>query len=399
VASAGSGSTTIQDNAVDGTDISLASEAAGDIMYFDGTDWIRLAKGTAGQVLEMNSGATAPEWDTDDSGATPGGLTTQLQYNNASTLDGASGIMVDSTETNLTVTGSIVVGSGGILSTGAVVAASFSGSGTAADSRMDLPDDDETHYFGIQANDTTTTSVNLIGPAAPFNGIPKYAVSSTTNFTMSAASAGSDYVAPSTTITIAGTANEITSSAGAQDLSASRTWTLSLPSSIDLGGKTLEIPNGNDPDVSVEGQFAWDANGDYLRMYDGTRQVALGRAIEVIHVTVIAPNDLADAQRDAFLFWSNESGMSFVVTGWKGWSGTDDTTLNIEEVDADGVSNNATVDAVELATGSGPYTGSDTTITAATIENGHMLALDFDDTDAPTYVKFTIYGYYSADVN
>lgn len=35
-----------------------------------------------------------------------------------------------------------------------------------------------------------------------------------------------------TTITIAGTANQITSSAGAQDLSANRTWTLSLPSLI-----------------------------------------------------------------------------------------------------------------------------------------------------------------------
>jgi len=51
-------------NAVDGTKIALASQAAGDIMYYDGTDWIRLAKGTAGQVLTMNAGATAPEWQT-----------------------------------------------------------------------------------------------------------------------------------------------------------------------------------------------------------------------------------------------------------------------------------------------------------------------------------------------
>ena len=49
-------------NAVDGTKIALASQAAGDIMYYDGTDWIRLAKGTAGQVLTMNGGATAPIW-------------------------------------------------------------------------------------------------------------------------------------------------------------------------------------------------------------------------------------------------------------------------------------------------------------------------------------------------
>lgn len=37
-------------------------------------------------------------------------------------------------------------------------------------------------------------------------------------------------VATTTTITVAGTANQVTSSAGAQDLSANRTWTLSLPS-------------------------------------------------------------------------------------------------------------------------------------------------------------------------
>ena len=44
------------------TDISLVQ---GDIIYSNGTDsWTRLAKGTAGQALKMNSGATAPEWGT-----------------------------------------------------------------------------------------------------------------------------------------------------------------------------------------------------------------------------------------------------------------------------------------------------------------------------------------------
>lgn len=37
-----------------------------------------------------------------------------------------------------------------------------------------------------------------------------------------------------TTITVAGTANQITSSAGAQDLSANRTWTLSIPSQFNI---------------------------------------------------------------------------------------------------------------------------------------------------------------------
>lgn len=161
---------------------------------------------------------------------------------------------------------------------------------------------------------------------------------------------------------------------------------------------TVNIPNGNDPNTAAEGDISYDNNGDVLRGYDGTRQVALGQVIHTIQVTVITPNDLADAQRDAFLFWSNESGMNFVITGWKGWAGTANTSLAIETTLADGTVN-AVVDAVELATGTGPFTGTDTVITAPTIANGSLLWLDFDDVDTPTYVKMTIYGYYDADVN
>jgi len=42
----------------------IDSLAAGDVIYHDGTSFVRLAKGTAGQVLTMNAGATAPEWAT-----------------------------------------------------------------------------------------------------------------------------------------------------------------------------------------------------------------------------------------------------------------------------------------------------------------------------------------------
>lgn len=43
--------------------IGIANIVAGDIIYGSGTNTlVRLAKGTAGQVLTMNSGANAPEW-------------------------------------------------------------------------------------------------------------------------------------------------------------------------------------------------------------------------------------------------------------------------------------------------------------------------------------------------
>ncbi|SVB43722.1 uncharacterized protein METZ01_LOCUS196576, partial [marine metagenome] len=63
----------VADNAVTGAKIAMGSDAAGDILTYNGTDYIRLAKGTAEQVLKMNSGATAVEWGTDAGGiAIPG---------------------------------------------------------------------------------------------------------------------------------------------------------------------------------------------------------------------------------------------------------------------------------------------------------------------------------------
>lgn len=46
------------------TDIAAITQNAGDVIYSDGTDLVDLAIGTAGQVLTVNSGATAPEWAT-----------------------------------------------------------------------------------------------------------------------------------------------------------------------------------------------------------------------------------------------------------------------------------------------------------------------------------------------
>jgi hypothetical protein len=47
---------------IPGRAIELGSDAEGDLAYHDGSKWTRLAKGTAGQLLATNSGATAPEW-------------------------------------------------------------------------------------------------------------------------------------------------------------------------------------------------------------------------------------------------------------------------------------------------------------------------------------------------
>lgn len=47
---------------IQGDEIVIASEAEGDILYFNGTAWVRLPKGTALQYLRQNAGLTAPEY-------------------------------------------------------------------------------------------------------------------------------------------------------------------------------------------------------------------------------------------------------------------------------------------------------------------------------------------------
>jgi hypothetical protein len=60
VANGGTGQTT----ATAAFDALAPTTTQGDIIYHNGTDNVRLAKGTAGQALVINSGATAPEWNT-----------------------------------------------------------------------------------------------------------------------------------------------------------------------------------------------------------------------------------------------------------------------------------------------------------------------------------------------
>ena len=72
-------------NSVDGTHLQIGTPAAGDVMYYNGTDYVRLAKGTAAQVLTMNGGATAPSWADAAEGGGPalgvGGVDTVIRTN------------------------------------------------------------------------------------------------------------------------------------------------------------------------------------------------------------------------------------------------------------------------------------------------------------------------------
>ncbi|MDB4278922.1 hypothetical protein N9917_04910, partial [Deltaproteobacteria bacterium] len=50
------------------TDLTMTGEAQGDVLYFDGTNWVVLPAGTAGQVLQTNGAGADPTWITPTGG-------------------------------------------------------------------------------------------------------------------------------------------------------------------------------------------------------------------------------------------------------------------------------------------------------------------------------------------
>jgi hypothetical protein len=179
---------------------------------------------------------------------------------------------------------------------------------------------------------------------------------------------------------------------------------------FDITGKwwvsSVEIPNGTDPDVDAAGEISNDTDGANetgdvsLRAYDGTNQFAFARKLHCIHATAIKPNDWADTERDQFVIWSNESGMTFTITKIEAWSDTDDTSINLEEFTGIDWSSSTTIDAVEIATnGTGVFYQTETSISNPAIEANNVIAIDFDDTDDPGLVKVSICGWFNADVD
>jgi len=98
------GVTTIQPNAVRGTDISLTGEVNGDVMYFNGTDWVRLGVGTSNKVLKSNG--TLPYWGNDSTGAgltAANGVDNRLAtFSSATALNGEANLTFDGTTVQLT---------------------------------------------------------------------------------------------------------------------------------------------------------------------------------------------------------------------------------------------------------------------------------------------------------
>ncbi len=113
--------------------------------------------------------------------------------------------------------------------------------------------------------------------------------------------AGGGGVPSARTITVAGTANEITSSAGAQDLSANRTWTLSLPTALTFTGKTVTGGTINATTITgAAGAVTLDASGfnGNLAVTDNTLQEVAQKLDDLTAAGGTNLNDIGDATAD-----------------------------------------------------------------------------------------------------
>lgn len=112
-------------------DLASLSLVQGDVLYHDGSNLVRLAKGTNGQVLTMNSGATAPEWSTPSTGLileTEQATTSGTNFNFTSIPSGVNKIFVNLDQVSLDGTDDLLIrigDSGGFANTGYLSYASY----------------------------------------------------------------------------------------------------------------------------------------------------------------------------------------------------------------------------------------------------------------------------------
>ena len=78
------------------TDLTITNEAQGDVLYFDGTNWVRLGAGTSGQALLTNGAGANPSWGTPTIGtATAVSTATPVNAVAASGTLTISGVVID----------------------------------------------------------------------------------------------------------------------------------------------------------------------------------------------------------------------------------------------------------------------------------------------------------------
>ena len=101
--------TGIADSAVTGAKIAMTSDAQGDVLFYGGTDYERLAAGTSGYFLKTLGAGADPAWAEVPAGAPTGGGTEKVFYENENSVDTDYTI---STNYNAVSAGPVTVASG-----------------------------------------------------------------------------------------------------------------------------------------------------------------------------------------------------------------------------------------------------------------------------------------------
>ena len=404
-------------NNISGTntgDESLSTSSAGLIVSDHAVD-LDVTPGTGSATLEQSDDALQVKYDSEAFGEGASGLEIAVGG-----IDGGlDGDIADSTITNsdisasaaisyskLSLSGSIVTGD---IANGTILNEDIDASAAIVYSKLSFSDN-------IVAGDIATDAINLAelddGADTPLVGEFLAVASGATDieyYTQQQAAdslqdnidhdallnfAANEHIDHTTvSMTIAGTTNEISSSAGAQDISTNRTWTLSLPAAIDLGGKTsFEIPNAANPTTSAEGQIAWDSNNDAIEVYNGTSSNLIATRIKSIHATIYDPDGIQPTV-DAVSLFSVETemfpfGITLLSCGIK-TSASSSYSVNFEEWTSPTDGAPSTIETV--ATSASTEAEDDGTLTDASIAAGSIIKIDLPATDIDELVIWITY--------
>lgn len=182
--------------------------------------------------------------------------------------------------------------------------------------------------------------------------------------------------------TITGTSNEVSVANGD---GVSGNPTLSLPATIDLGGKdSLEIPNGaGGTTVNATGEVCIDSTSKTLNFYDGADEVVLN-PIQSKSVTILAPVVGDDFPLHRFDVAVTLVKVSYLCLGGTNWVG------QLVEMDANG----GTPTDVHTAdvTASAGTVNTSTTFSNATIDAGDYVGIETTSiSGTPTSLTITYY--------
>ena len=109
-------------NQIDGTKIALGADTQGDIMYYDGTNWVRLGPSTSGHVLTTAAANANPYWAAGSSGTALPGVGSA---GNVLTSDGSNWASAVVPVATTTVSGSVEIATQAEVTTGTDTARSI----------------------------------------------------------------------------------------------------------------------------------------------------------------------------------------------------------------------------------------------------------------------------------